>query len=59
GGPAARQLRYIAPSDDGTVEERNVSEDGAAGPGANGAAETRSGNRPPKRSSKKARRRGK
>jgi hypothetical protein len=59
GGPAARQLRYTAPSDDGSVEQRNVSEDGGTGPGANGAPQTRSGNRPPKRSSKKARRRGK
>jgi preprotein translocase subunit SecA len=59
GGPAARQLRYTAPSDDGSVEERSVSEDGAGGAGSNGAPQTRSGNRPPKRSSKKARRRGK
>jgi preprotein translocase subunit SecA len=59
GGPAVRQLRYTAPSDDGSVEERNVSEEGATGPAANGAPQTRSGNRPPKRSSKKARRRGK
>jgi preprotein translocase subunit SecA len=58
GGPAARQLRYTAPSDDGSVEERSVSEDGA-GAGSNGAPQSRSGNRPPKRSSKKARRRGK
>jgi preprotein translocase subunit SecA len=59
GGPGARQLRYTAPSDDGSVAERNVSEDGSAGPSSNGAPQTRSGNRPPKRSSKKARRRGK
>jgi preprotein translocase subunit SecA len=59
GGPAARQLRYTAPSDDGSVEERSVSEDGAGGAGSNGTPQTRSGNRPPKRSSKKARRRGK
>jgi preprotein translocase subunit SecA len=59
GGPAARQLRYTAPSDDGSVEERSVSEDAASGAGSNGAPQTRAGNRPPKRSSKKARRRGK
>jgi preprotein translocase subunit SecA len=59
GGPAARQLRYTAPSDDGSVEERNVSEDGATGAGSNGTPQARSGNRPPKRSSKKGRRRGK
>ncbi|MEP6648736.1 MAG: preprotein translocase subunit SecA, partial [Lapillicoccus sp.] len=58
-GPAARQLRYTAPSDDGSIEERSVSDDGATGAGSNGAPQTRSGNRPPKRSSKKARRRGK
>jgi preprotein translocase subunit SecA len=58
-GPAARQLRYTAPSDDGSVQERSVSEDGASGAGSNGTPQTRSGNRPPKRSSKKARRRGK
>ncbi|HEY7989586.1 MAG TPA: preprotein translocase subunit SecA, partial [Lapillicoccus sp.] len=59
GGPAARQLRYTAPSDDGSVEERSVSEEAASGAGSNGAPQTRAGNRPPKRSSKKARRRGK
>ena len=59
GGPAARQLRYTAPSDDGSVEERSVSEEAASGAGSNGAPQTRGGNRPPKRSSKKARRRGK
>ena len=59
GGPAARQLRYTAPSDDGSVEERSVSEEAASDSGSNGAPQTRAGNRPPKRSSKKARRRGK
>ena len=59
GGPAARQLRYTAPSDDGSVEERSVSEESGSGAGSNGAPPTRAGNRPPKRSSKKARRRGK
>jgi preprotein translocase subunit SecA len=59
GGPAARQLRYTAPSDDGSVEERSVSEDAPSGAGSNGASPTGGANRPPKRSSKKARRRGK
>ncbi|MEO8827445.1 preprotein translocase subunit SecA [Lapillicoccus sp.] len=60
--PVSRRLRYSAPSDDGSVEERDVSEGGASsggnGAGSNGSA-PRSGGRPPKRSSKKARRRGK
>jgi preprotein translocase subunit SecA len=55
-GPAARQLRYTAPSDDGSVEERSVSE--ADGSGSNGAPQTRAEARQ-RRSSKKARRRGK
>jgi hypothetical protein len=58
-GPSgARQLRYTAPSDDGSVEERNVREDADGTPGSNGAAPS-GANRAPKRSSKKARRRGK
>ena len=58
-GPSgARQLRYTAPSDDGSVEERSVREDADGTPGSNGATPS-GGNRAPKRSSKKARRRGK
>jgi preprotein translocase subunit SecA len=55
-GPAARQLRYTAPSDDGSVEERSVSESDTSG--SNGAPQTRAEARQ-RRSSKKARRRGK
>ncbi len=48
GGPSARRLHYSAPGDDGSIEERDVvDEPEGAEPG------------PPKRMSKKARRRGK
>ena len=48
GGPSARRLHYSAPGDDGSIEERDVvDEPEGAEPG------------PPKRVSKKARRRGK
>jgi len=61
--PTTRQLHYTAPSDDGGVEERNVIDGAAADSGvaANGAGSQRSGgaDRPQRRSSKKARRRGK
>jgi hypothetical protein len=57
-GPAARQLRYTAPSDDGSVEERSVSE--SEGSSSNGAPQTRAqAQARQRRSSKKARRRGK
>jgi len=64
-GPTTRQLHYTAPSDDGGVEERNVTEAGAdrgsngSANGSDGSASGSAGNRSARRSSKKARRRGK
>ena len=58
-GPASRRLHYSAPADDGSLEERDVAEDGADGGGLNGTGATRADSRPQRRSSKKARRRGK
>ncbi|MEO7233952.1 MAG: preprotein translocase subunit SecA, partial [Lapillicoccus sp.] len=69
-GPTTRQLHYTAPSDDGGVEERNVTDvagangasNGSASNGAgsnNAASNNAEGNRSQRRSSKKARRRGK
>ncbi len=58
--PTVRQLHYTAPSDDGGVEERNVTDEAGAST-ANGSASNGSGgsNRPQRRPSKKGRRRGK
>jgi len=55
-GPSAKRLHYSAPSDDGSVAERDV-EPAAATSGSTGS--TGSTGKPPKRPSKKARRRGK